>query len=195
MYAKNFLCLPTTSLQVCFAKGVSTLLICSLTPSTYGKTIASLGSFFFFSSLFPSFRFFRYYGIAKQIEIRKEGKSEEKKKEPKDTIVLPYVEGVSEQIKRVLTPLDIWVVNRTEKWTWSLSHGIKDSIPVEKQTGVVYEICCKDCEDKYIGETLRSLKTRLAEHQRHTKTNALTSWLWRSMRPSISMTLTGKIWK
>ena len=45
----------------------------------------------------------------------------------------------------------------------------KDSIPVEKQTGVVYEISCKDCDDKYIGETLRSLKTRLAEHQRHTK--------------------------
>ena len=116
----------------CFAKGVSTLLICSLTPSTYAKTIVSLGSFFF-PSLFPSFRFFRFYGIAKQIEIRKEGKSEEKKKkEPKDTIVLSYVEGVSEQIKRVLTPLDIRVVNRAKKWTWSLSHGIKDSIPVEK---------------------------------------------------------------
>ena len=84
-------------------------------------------------------------------------------------MVLPYVKGVSEQIKRVLTPLDIRVVKDAEKWTWSLSHGIKDLIPVEKQTGVVYEISCKDCDDKYIGETLRSLKTRLAEHQRHTK--------------------------
>ena len=34
-------------------KGVSTLLIYSLTHLTYGKTIASLGSFFFFSSVFP----------------------------------------------------------------------------------------------------------------------------------------------
>ena len=70
--------------------------------------------------------------------------------------------------KELLTPLDIRVDNRAEKWTWSLSHGIKDSIPVEKQTGVVFEISCKDCEDKYIGETLRSLKTWLAEHQFHT---------------------------
>ena len=69
----------------------------------------------------------------------------------------------------MLAPLDIRVVNRAEKWTWSLSHGIKDSIPVEKQTGVVYEISCKNCDGKYIGETLRSLKTRLAEHQRQTK--------------------------
>ena len=61
------------------------------------------------------------------------------------------------------------MVNRAAKFTWSLSHGIKGSIPVEKQTGVVYEISCKDCDDKHMGETLRSLKKPLAEHQRHAK--------------------------
>ena len=69
----------------------------------------------------------------------------------------------------MLTPLNITVVNRAGKWIWSLSHEIKDSIPVKKETGAVYEISCKDCDDKYISETLRSLKTRLAEHQQHTK--------------------------
>ena len=124
---------------------------------------------------------------------RKDGKSEKKKKEPKDTIVLPYVKGVSEQIKRVLTPLDIRVVNRAEKWTCSLSHGIKDSIPVEKQTGVVYEISCKDCDD--------NLSERHFVRSRHgwlsindiRRTNALTNRQWQSMRPLTSMTSTGKI--
>ena len=100
------------------------------------------------------------YGIAKQIERneRRERARKRKKKEPKDTIVLPCIKGGSEQIKGVLILLDIRVVNRADKWTWSLSHGIKDSIPVEKQTGVVYEISCKDCDDRYIGETLRSIR-------------------------------------
>ena len=59
--------IPCDRLQVHFparlttliSKWVSTLFICSLTPLTYGKTVVSLGSSFFFFSLFPSFRFFR----------------------------------------------------------------------------------------------------------------------------------------
>ena len=34
-----------------------------------------------------------------------------------------------------------------------------------KNTGVVYQIPCKDCDAKYIGETGRSLETRLKEHK------------------------------
>ena len=33
-----------------------------------------------------------------------------------------------------------------------------------ERTNVVYRICCKDCEAFYIGETKRSLKTRIKEH-------------------------------
>ena len=37
--------------------------------------------------------------------------------------------------------------------------------PSENQKKVVYEVPCKDCELKYIGETERSLKTRIVEHK------------------------------
>ena len=39
----------------------------------------------------------------------------------------------------------------------------------QKQTGVVYEIPCKDCPEVYVGETKRTLKVRLSEHRQAVK--------------------------
>ena len=41
----------------------------------------------------------------------------------------------------------------------------KDPTPVEKRSGVVYEIPCKDCASSYIGQTGRQLGDRLKEHK------------------------------
>ncbi len=40
----------------------------------------------------------------------------------------------------------------------------KDKNKKEQQWGVVYEITCEDCKEKYVGETARRLGTRLKEH-------------------------------
>ena len=40
----------------------------------------------------------------------------------------------------------------------------KDAVSASKRRGVVYEIPCGSCEHRYIGETKRSLSTRLKEH-------------------------------
>ena len=42
---------------------------------------------------------------------------------------------------------------------------VKEKIPAENQKEVVYEVPCKDCGLKYIGETRRNLKTRMTEHK------------------------------
>ena len=78
---------------------------------------------------------------------------------------LPYVEGTTERIKRVL---DDYNINTCVKPLCTLRQLLskpKDNISLEKKTGVVYEIPCGDCEAVYIGETGRSLGTRQKEHQ------------------------------
>ena len=41
---------------------------------------------------------------------------------------------------------------------------VKNRTPEQKQTGVVYEVPCKDCLEVYVCETKRTLKVRLSEH-------------------------------
>ena len=68
-----------------------------------------------------------------------------------------------------LGQIGVRVVNKANQWKWSICNGIKDRIPASKQTGMVYEMSCLDCPGKYVGETLRSLETRVKEHMRHAK--------------------------
>ena len=42
-------------------------------------------------------------------------------------------------------------------------------IPLQKRSGVIYSISCKDCPSVYIGETGLWLSTRLQQHQKATK--------------------------
>ncbi|CAF1492766.1 unnamed protein product [Adineta steineri] len=44
------------------------------------------------------------------------------------------------------------------------SFTLKDPIPENMQSGVVYEATCPDCNMKYIGKTYRHYKTRIHEH-------------------------------
>ncbi len=54
---------------------------------------------------------------------------------PKATVVLPYIKNVSECIKRILLPLDI------------------------------YQVSCGTCHISYIGQTGRTITHRLKEHK------------------------------
>ena len=42
---------------------------------------------------------------------------------------------------------------------------VKDTDPLEKWAGVVYQLPCSECEFSYIDETKRPLETRLREHK------------------------------
>ena len=91
------------------------------------------------------------------------------KKEPvaefKSTAVLPYVQGVSEPLRRCLEQQGIRTVFKSE--TTLRSHLVrpKDTVDPVKQDGVVYRIPC-ECGKVYIGETGRSMHERIKEHDR-----------------------------
>ena len=84
--------------------------------------------------------------------------------EPKTTITVPYVAGVSEEIRRVCNTFDIRVAFRTVRTIRSELTRVKDPLPLEKQSMVVYRVPCA-CGQAYIGKTIRRLESRIKEHK------------------------------
>ena len=98
--------------------------------------------------------------------------------EVKGYATLPYVKGVSERVQRILQQHNIKTTLKPVKSLRQILSRPKDTIPISKRTGVVYNIPCKDCDISYIGETGRALKTRTKEHEasvrlRKTESSAL----------------------
>ena len=81
--------------------------------------------------------------------------------EPKATVTLPYVQGLSEPIKRILEEVDIRVRFRPNTSLKKLLVKPKDPVPVERRTGIVYQIPCKDCSQTYVGQLARSIVDRI----------------------------------
>ena len=85
------------------------------------------------------------------------------------TIVVPFLDGTTQAIQRVLRPLEIRVVGRPQRWDWSLQRSLKDKIDPCDETGAVYQINCTDCDEVYIGETGRTTRVRSMEHKSHAR--------------------------
>ena len=85
--------------------------------------------------------------------------------EQKTLVVLPYVQGVTEKITRILAP-HARVTNRPGKNLRSMLVKPKDRRPATSNAGLVYQYECQQCQKIYVGETGRSLKTRESEHRR-----------------------------
>ena len=63
------------------------------------------------------------------------------------------------------SPVSVWSLRCRLGWTLrSMLTKVKDTLPLGKQSNVVYRIPCS-CGQVYIGETKRRLETRLKEHR------------------------------
>ena len=82
---------------------------------------------------------------------------------------IPYVQGVSEPISRILTQVGIGMALKPHD-TSSLFRKPKDAINFEQKRGLVYQISYRDCNAVYVGETGRSVRTRKREHADAVKT-------------------------
>lgn len=82
-------------------------------------------------------------------------------------ISTPYIRGASEHTGKLLKEFNIRLSNKSRNTLRSKLSKLKDSIPIQNRTNVVYKINCKNCTKKYIGETGRELNIRLKEHQRN----------------------------
>lgn len=88
-----------------------------------------------------------------------------KERENLRVVSLPYVPALSEDLSRSLRPFNLQVVSRKFNTTNCLKSAVKDTTPLGKQSNLIYEIPCSDCERVYIGETSQHLEKRLNGHK------------------------------
>nr|VZI04030.1 unnamed protein product [Spirometra erinaceieuropaei] len=79
---------------------------------------------------------------------------------------LPYIDGVSEAVSRLLRPMGIGIAHRPESTIRHLVMRPKTPLPPGEITNVIYRIQCSSNEMNYIGETVKRLQTRVGEHMR-----------------------------
>ena len=80
-------------------------------------------------------------------------------------VSVPYVQGISESFKRLLTSsTDCSVAFKGYKTIRDHLVHPKDQDEIGSKTNVIYKICCKECSSIYIGQTKRRLKDRIKEH-------------------------------
>ena len=82
------------------------------------------------------------------------------------SINLPYVEGTSKKLRRILRSHKIRSTFYTESTLHKLLCKPKDRVATEDKINIVYEIECSNCEAVYFGESKLSLKSRSDEHKR-----------------------------
>jgi len=80
-------------------------------------------------------------------------------------VVLPYVRGVSESIKKCLSRKNVKTYFKPRNKLSSFFKLPKDPFSKVQKCGVVYKIKCRDCHKAYIGQTKNSLGTRVNQHR------------------------------
>ena len=94
---------------------------------------------------------------------RSESEDEDEQK-PLSMAKIPYTEGLSEEIRRILRGFRIRTVFRMIDNLGRILTRVKDPTPLDERPGVIYKIKCI-CGDFYVGETKRTLATRIKEHK------------------------------
>ena len=119
------------------------------------------------------------------LDETQDGEEENGEKPP--LVMIPYVAGVSEDIRRTCRKFNIKVIFKSGRTLRSMLTKVKDALPPEKQSRVVYRIPCS-CGKVYIGETIRRLETRTKEHQDAcrkgmTEKSAIAEHAWENHHP------------
>ena len=79
--------------------------------------------------------------------------------------VIPYIQGVTETIKRILNSHNVKVAQKPFQTLGHIFAKPKDPVTKEQRTDANYSIPCNDCDNEYVGQTKRQFGTCLKEHQ------------------------------
>jgi hypothetical protein len=98
-------------------------------------------------------------------------KSSTFQKEPKVNhkfAIIPFEPRLTRGIGSIFKSLDLQVIFTSGPNLQNLLGNPKDKVGANEKSGI-YEINCKDCSQKYIGQTKRPILTRFKEHLAHLK--------------------------
>jgi len=107
--------------------------------------------------------------VQHQIENKKQHKSEkvkEDREKSKGMVVLPYIQGATEKVQRVMKQHNISTAVKPHMTLRQQLVHPKDKIADTNKCNAIYEVPCKNCDKTYIGETGRQFGTRLDEHKK-----------------------------
>ena len=80
--------------------------------------------------------------------------------------VIPYIQGVTEPIKRILNSHNVKVAQKPFQTLRHIFAKPKDPVMKEQRTDAIYSIPCNDCDNKCIGQTKHQFSIRLKKHQK-----------------------------
>ena len=83
---------------------------------------------------------------------------------PKTNVGLPYMQGTSEALTRVFKAHGVGTYHRPINTIRSILVHPKEKTPDAQKCGLVYQVECLECPLTYIGETGRTLATRMKDH-------------------------------
>ena len=92
--------------------------------------------------------------------------SRKEKDDPRSRVTIPYIQGVSEAVTKILSDINVQVHMKPFRTLRRILSHPKDHIPDDDKSSVVYKINCRDCDASYVGEMGRALQTRVSEHRR-----------------------------
>lgn len=91
-----------------------------------------------------------------------------KTQEVKGSVVIPYVAGLSEKIRRIAKRYGLRTAFHSRKTLGNFICDITPKITTMESKNVIYSIPC-ECGAVYLGETGRPLGVRVGEHKKNVK--------------------------
>ena len=107
------------------------------------------------------------------------------------TVLIPFVDEVTQPLQRILRPLNVRAVGKPRNWKRSLQQQLKDRTSRDNDPGVVYRLKCGDWNNHTLEK--RDAERAYASRRTHPKMDDLTCLPLLSMPFSNSMRLISRM--
>ncbi|KYN04513.1 hypothetical protein ALC62_04617, partial [Cyphomyrmex costatus] len=91
--------------------------------------------------------------------------------EKKIWFTIPFMSDIANKFKNAVQDLDVNLSFFSLNKLSCFIHTHKDHLPNMQKRNLVYKINCNDCNASYVGQTKRTLKTRITEHKNDIRKN------------------------